>query len=51
MDPVTMFALLKTTDVIKLFVARYFLNKERWVQNLAAQGEHTPLKRHAQDEV
>jgi Na+-driven multidrug efflux pump len=34
LDPVKMFAILKTTDIIKLFVARYFLNKERWVRNL-----------------
>ncbi|MDR2535290.1 MAG: polysaccharide biosynthesis C-terminal domain-containing protein [Treponema sp.] len=34
LDPVKMFAILKTTDVIKLLVARYFLNKERWVRNL-----------------
>jgi putative MATE family efflux protein len=32
--PVTMFAVLKTTDVIKYFIARYFFNKERWVRNL-----------------
>ena len=34
LDPVKMFAILKTTDIIKVFVARYFLNKERWVRNL-----------------
>jgi putative MATE family efflux protein len=32
--PVAMFALLKLTDLIKLAVARHFLNKERWVRNL-----------------
>ncbi|MDR0568155.1 MAG: MATE family efflux transporter [Spirochaetaceae bacterium] len=34
LDPVRMFAILKTTDVLKLFIARHFLNKERWVRNL-----------------
>jgi putative MATE family efflux protein len=32
--PVAMYAILKLTDIIKLFVARHFLNKERWVKNL-----------------
>jgi Na+-driven multidrug efflux pump len=32
--PVPMFALLKLTDIVKLFVARYFLRKEKWVKNL-----------------
>jgi putative MATE family efflux protein len=32
--PVPMFALLKLTDIVKIFVARYFLRKEKWVRNL-----------------
>jgi Na+-driven multidrug efflux pump len=32
--PVLMFAILKLSDIVKYFVARYFLNKERWVRNL-----------------
>ncbi|MDR0390227.1 MAG: polysaccharide biosynthesis C-terminal domain-containing protein [Spirochaetaceae bacterium] len=32
--PVLMFAILKLSDIIKFFVARYFLNKEKWVKNL-----------------
>ncbi|MDR3161328.1 MAG: polysaccharide biosynthesis C-terminal domain-containing protein [Spirochaetaceae bacterium] len=36
LDPVVMFALLKTTDAAKYLVARYFYKKERWVRNLAA---------------
>jgi len=32
--PVPMFALLKLTDFVKLFVARHFLRKEKWVNNL-----------------
>jgi Na+-driven multidrug efflux pump len=32
--PVLMFGLLKLTDIVKYFVARYFLNKEKWVRNL-----------------
>ncbi|MDR1324868.1 MAG: polysaccharide biosynthesis C-terminal domain-containing protein [Treponema sp.] len=34
LDPVVMFAILKISDVAKLFVARHFLKKERWVRNL-----------------
>jgi Na+-driven multidrug efflux pump len=34
LDPVVMFAILKTTDVAKYLVARYFYKKERWVRNL-----------------
>lgn len=34
LGPVQMFAVLKSTDVIKYFIARYFFNKERWVRNL-----------------
>ena len=32
--PVPMFAILKLTDIIKYFMCRYFLRKERWVKNL-----------------
>jgi Na+-driven multidrug efflux pump len=32
--PVHMFAMLKLTDIIKYFMARYLLAKERWVKNL-----------------
>jgi len=32
--PVPMFALLKLTDIVKLFIARYLLRKEKWVKNL-----------------
>jgi Na+-driven multidrug efflux pump len=32
--PVPMFAILKLTDIVKIFVARYFLRKEKWVKNL-----------------
>jgi Na+-driven multidrug efflux pump len=38
LDPVTMFALLKLTDIAKYFVARHFLKKERWVKNLTTIG-------------
>ena len=33
-QPVPMFALLKLSDVVKYFIARHFLRKERWVRNL-----------------
>jgi hypothetical protein len=29
-----MFAILKLTDIVKIFIARHFLGKERWVKNL-----------------
>jgi Na+-driven multidrug efflux pump len=32
--PVPMFALLKLTDIVKYFICRHFLRKERWVKNL-----------------
>ena len=35
--PVPMFALLKITDIVKVFICRYFLRKERWVRNLAVR--------------
>jgi putative MATE family efflux protein len=34
LPPVPMFALLKLTDIIKIFICRHFLRKERWVRNL-----------------
>jgi Na+-driven multidrug efflux pump len=34
MPPVPMFALLKLTDIVKFFICRHFLRKERWVKNL-----------------
>jgi Na+-driven multidrug efflux pump len=34
LPPVTMFAILKLTDIVKYFVARHFLRKEKWVKNL-----------------
>jgi len=41
MPPVPMFALLKLTDIIKLFICRHFLRKERWVKNLTSQEPQT----------
>jgi putative MATE family efflux protein len=32
--PVPMFALLKLTDIVKIFIARHLLRKEKWVRNL-----------------
>jgi len=32
--PVHMFALLKTTDIVKYFIARHLLRREKWVKNL-----------------
>ena len=32
--PVPMFAILKLTDIVKVFVARHLLKKEKWVKNL-----------------
>jgi putative MATE family efflux protein len=34
LHPVAMFGILKLTDFVKIFIARHFLNKERWVRNL-----------------
>ncbi|MDR1030095.1 MAG: MATE family efflux transporter [Treponema sp.] len=34
LDPVLMFALLKTSDLAKYAIARYFFKKKRWVRNL-----------------
>ena len=32
--PVPMFAILKLTDIVKAFIARHLLRKEKWVKNL-----------------
>jgi putative MATE family efflux protein len=37
LHPVTMFGILKLTDIVKIFIARHFLNKERWVRNLTRE--------------
>ena len=37
MPPVPMFALVKLTDIIKMFIIRRFLRKERWVKNLTVK--------------
>jgi len=34
--PVIMFALVKSTDVVKYLIARWYLKKEKWVRNLTA---------------
>jgi putative MATE family efflux protein len=34
LSPVTMFAILKTSDFFKYFMARHLLKKEKWVRNL-----------------
>jgi Na+-driven multidrug efflux pump len=34
LPPVPMFALIKLSDFAKMFIARHFLKKERWVRNL-----------------
>jgi Na+-driven multidrug efflux pump len=34
LSPVTMFAILKLTDIVKYFMARHWYKKERWVKNL-----------------
>jgi putative MATE family efflux protein len=36
MGPVTLFAIVKSTDGIKYLIARWYLKKERWVKNLTA---------------
>ena len=35
--PVPMFALLKITDIVKIFIATHLLSKEKWVKNLTVQ--------------
>ena len=35
MGPVLMFAIVKTTDFAKWYIAWWWLKKERWVRNLA----------------
>ena len=37
LGPVSMYALVKTTDFAKVFIAHSWLKKERWVKNLAAK--------------
>jgi len=37
--PVPMFAILKLTDIIKVFIARHLLRKEKWVRNLTITDE------------
>ncbi len=39
--PVVMFALVKSTDVVKYLVARWRLNKEKWVRNLTVPASGT----------
>ncbi|MDR3343079.1 MAG: MATE family efflux transporter [Treponema sp.] len=39
LEPVTMFAILKISDIAKYFVARHFFKKERWMRNLAKESE------------
>ncbi|MDR2922368.1 MAG: MATE family efflux transporter [Treponema sp.] len=34
LPPVPMFAIIKLSDIAKMFIARHFLKKERWVKNL-----------------
>jgi Na+-driven multidrug efflux pump len=34
LPPVPMFAIIKISDFAKMFIARHFLKKERWVRNL-----------------
>ena len=35
--PVPMFAILKISDIVKTFICRHLLRKERWVRNLAVK--------------
>lgn len=35
LGPVTMYAIVKVTDAIKIIIAQIWLSKERWVKNLA----------------
>jgi Na+-driven multidrug efflux pump len=37
--PVPMFAIVKLTDIVKIFIARHLLRKEKWVKNLTVEGE------------
>jgi putative MATE family efflux protein len=34
LNPVTMFSILKLSDIVKYLIARHFYKKERWVRNL-----------------
>ena len=38
--PVPMFALLKLSDIVKMFIARHLLKKEKWVRNLTKLDLH-----------
>jgi putative MATE family efflux protein len=38
-SPVFMFAIVKLTDIVKYFMCRHLLRKERWVKNLAQKAE------------
>ncbi|MDR1948361.1 MAG: MATE family efflux transporter [Spirochaetaceae bacterium] len=40
LQPVTMFAILKISDVAKYLIARHFFKKERWVRNLTSQDRY-----------
>jgi putative MATE family efflux protein len=46
LHPVSMFAILKLTDIVKIFIARHFLNKERWVRNLTRNMNARPHAEH-----
>jgi putative MATE family efflux protein len=35
--PVQMFALVKSTDIVKILIARHLLRKEKWVRNLTVE--------------
>lgn len=37
LGPVLMFGIIKTTDIVKYLIARWYLKKERWVRNLTIQ--------------
>jgi putative MATE family efflux protein len=39
LSPVPMYAILKLTDVIKIFIARRLLRKEKWIKNLTAANQ------------
>ncbi len=41
LSPVTMYGIVKLTDIIKIIMAQIWLGKERWVKNLAVTGNHT----------
>jgi len=39
--PVTMFAVLKLTDIVKVLIARHLMKKEKWVKNLTVTHKKT----------